>query len=176
MSVKQQETAKIILQDPAVQSISSFIGVDGTNSSLNTGRILINLKDKSARPDVQTVISDLQQRLSKAQGVTTYLQPAQDLTIDARQSRTQYQFTVQSTRSEDLATWIPKLVQALSSRPEITNLASDWQDKGLQVYVDINRDAAAQYGVTTASIDNILYNAFGQRLISTILLKPINIM
>ncbi len=104
---------------------------------------------------MQTVISDLQQRLSKAQGVTTYLQPAQDLTIDARQSRTQYQFTVQSTRSEDLATWIPKLVQALSSRPEITNLASDWQDKGLQVYVDINRDAAAQYGVTTASIDNI---------------------
>ncbi|WP_284118894.1 MdtB/MuxB family multidrug efflux RND transporter permease subunit [Acinetobacter seifertii] len=168
MSVKQQETAKIILQDPAVQSISSFIGVDGTNSSLNTGRILINLKDKSVRPDVQTVISDLQQRLSKAQGVTTYLQPAQDLTIDARQSRTQYQFTVQSTRSEDLATWIPKLVQALSLRPEITNLASDWQDKGLQVYVDINRDAAAQYGVTTASIDNILYNAFGQRLISTI--------
>ncbi|WP_151765886.1 MdtB/MuxB family multidrug efflux RND transporter permease subunit [Acinetobacter colistiniresistens] len=168
MSVKQQEAAKIILHDPAVQSISSFIGIDGTNSALNTGRILINLKDKSARPDIQTVMSDLQQRLNQAQGMTVYLQPAQDLTIDARQSRTQYQFTLQSTSTSDLATWVPKLMHALAQRPELKNLASDWQDKGLQVYVDINRDAAAQYGVTTAGIDNILYNAFGQRLISTI--------
>ncbi len=168
MSAKQQETAKLILQDPAVSSISSYIGVDGTNSSLNTGRILINLKDKSERGNIQTVVSDLQQRLNKAQGMTVYLQPAQDLTIDSRQSRTQYQFTLQSTSTEDLATWVPKLMQALQQRPELTNLASDWQDKGLQVYVDINRDAAAQYGVTTANIDNVLYDAFGQRLISTI--------
>ncbi len=168
MSVKQQDTAKIILQDPAVQSISSYIGVDGTNSSLNTGRILINLKDKSERPDIQTVISDIQNRLNKAQGMTVYLQPAQDLTIDSRQSRTQYQFTLQTTNTDDLATWVPKLMQALALRSELKNVASDWQDKGLQVYVDINRDAAAQYGVTTANIDNVLYNAFGQRLISTI--------
>ncbi|OTG82958.1 multidrug efflux RND transporter permease subunit [Acinetobacter sp. ANC 4648] len=168
MSRKQQQTAQIILQDPAVASISSFIGIDGVNSSLNTGRILINLKEKSQRGDIASVISDLKQRLDKAQGVTVYLQPAQDLIVDSRQSRTQYQFTLQSTNMADLAMWVPKLMQNLAQRPELTNLASDWQDKGLQVYVDINRDAAAQYGVTTANIDNVLYDAFGQRLISTI--------
>lgn len=168
MREKQQQTAQIILQDPAVDSISSFIGVDGVNSSLNTGRILINLKDKSQRGDISSVIADLKQRLAKAQAVTVYLQPAQDLVVDSRQSRTQYQFTLQANNTEDLATWVPKLMQGLAQRPELTNLASDWQDKGLQVYVDINRDAAAQYGVTTANIDNVLYDAFGQRLISTI--------
>lgn len=168
MSQKQQQTAQLILQDPSVDSISSFIGVDGTNSSLNTGRILINLKDKSERGDIASVLKDLQQRVNQAQGVTVYLQPAQDLTIDSRQSRTQYQFTLQSTSTDDLAKWVPKLTQALVQRSELNNLASDWQDKGLQVYVDINRDAAAQYGVTTANIDNVLYDAFGQRLISTI--------
>lgn len=168
MGVKQQQAAQIILNDPAVESISSFIGVDGSNSALNTGRILINLKDKSDREDIQTVMQDLQQRLNQAQGMTVYLQPAQDLTIDARQSRTQYQFTLQSTSTDDLAKWVPKLMQALAQRPELNHLASDWQDKGLQVYVNINRDAAAQYGITTAGIDNILYDAFGQRLISTI--------
>lgn len=168
MRVKQQQVANIILHDPAVDSISSFIGVDGSNSALNMGRILINLKDKSDRADIQTVIQDLQQRLNQAQGMTVYLQPAQDLTIDARQSRTQYQFTLQSTSADHLAKWVPTLMQALAQRPELNHLASDWQDKGLQVYVDINRDAAAQYGITTAGIDNILYDAFGQRLISTI--------
>ncbi|WP_120430803.1 MdtB/MuxB family multidrug efflux RND transporter permease subunit [Acinetobacter baylyi] len=168
MRVKQQQVANLILHDPAVDSISSFIGVDGSNSALNMGRILINLKDKSDRADIQTVIQDLQQRLNQAQGMTVYLQPAQDLTIDARQSRTQYQFTLQSTSADHLAKWVPTLMQALAQRPELNHLASDWQDKGLQVYVDINRDAAAQYGITTAGIDNILYDAFGQRLISTI--------
>ena len=168
MRVKQQQVANIILHDPAVDSISSFIGVDGSNSALNMGRILINLKDKSDRADIQTVIQDLQQRLNQAQGMTVYLQPAQDLTIDARQSRTQSQFTLQSTSADHLAKWVPTLMQALAQRPELNHLASDWQDKGLQVYVDINRDAAAQYGITTAGIDNILYDAFGQRLISTI--------
>lgn len=168
MRVKQQQVANIILHDPAVDSISSFIGVDGSNSALNMGRILINLKDKSDRADIQTVIQDLQQRLNQAQGMTVYLQPAQDLTIDARQSRTQYQFTLQSTSADHLAKWVPTLMQALGQRPELNHLASDWQNKGLQVYVDINRDAAAQYGITTAGIDNILYDAFGQRLISTI--------
>ncbi|WP_343681970.1 multidrug efflux RND transporter permease subunit [Acinetobacter baylyi] len=168
MRVKQQQVANIILHDPAVDSISSFIGVDGSNSALNMGRILINLKDKSDRADIQTVIQDLQQRLNQAQGMTVYLQPAQDLTIDARQSRTQYQFTLQSTSADHLAKWVPTLMQALAQRPELNHLASNWQDKGLQVYVDINRDAAAQYGITTAGIDNILYDAFGQRLISTI--------
>lgn len=168
MRVKQQQVANLILHDPAVDSISSFIGVDGSNSALNMGRILINLKDKSDRADIQTVIQDLQQRLNQAQGMTVYLQPAQDLTIDARQSRTQYQFTLQSTSADHLAKWVPTLMQALAQRPELNHLASDWQNKGLQVYVDINRDAAAQYGITTAGIDNILYDAFGQRLISTI--------
>lgn len=168
MRVKQQQVANIILHDPAVDNISSFIGVDGSNSALNMGRILINLKDKSDRADIRTVIQDLQQRLNQAQGMTVYLQPAQDLTIDARQSRTQYQFTLQSTSADHLAKWVPTLMQALAQRPELNHLASDWQDKGLQVYVDINRDAAAQYGITTAGIDNILYDAFGQRLISTI--------
>lgn len=168
MQVKQQQTAQLILQDPAVQSISSFIGVDANNSSLNMGRILINLKDKSERENIATVITQLQHRLTQAQGMTVYLQPVQDLTIDATSSRTQYQFTLQATNSDDLEIWLPKLLQALQQRPELTDLASDWQNRGLQVYVDINRDAAAQYGVSTADIDNVLYDAFGQRLISTI--------
>lgn len=168
MQIKQQQTAQLILQDPAVHSISSFIGVDSNNSSLNMGRILINLKDKSERENMATVIAHLQQRLTQAQGVTAYLQPVQDLTIDAISSRTQYQFTLQATNNDDLEIWLPKLLQALKQRPELTDLASDWQNQGLQAYVDINRDAAAQYGVSMTDIDNVLYDAFGQRLVSTI--------
>lgn len=168
MQRKQQQTADLILQDPAVESLSSFIGIDNGNTALNTGRILINLKDKAQRPEISSLIPRLQQRLSTAQGMTVYIQPVQDLTIDIMQSRTPYQFTLQSPVSQDLGVWVPKLMQALAQRPELTELASDWQDRGQQAYLHIQRDRAAQYGISTADISNALYNAFGQRMISTI--------
>jgi len=157
-----------LLQDPAVESLSSFIGVDGTNTTLNSGRLLINLKPKEARDDIRTVLARLQQRADALSGISIYLQPVQDLTIDAAVSRTQYQFTLQATSQQDLSDWVPKLVKRLRDEPALADVASDLQDKGLQAYVNINRDVASRLGVTTAAVDNALYDAFGQRLVSTI--------
>ena len=168
MAVQQEALAKKILQDPAVESLSSFIGVDGANASLNSGRLLINLKPKESRDNIRTVNSRLQQLVNDIPGMSLYLQPVQDLSIDARVSRTQYQFTLQATNPEDLSTWTPKLIRELQKLPALADVASDLQDKGLQAYVQINRDTASRLGVTTAAIDNALYDAFGQRLISTI--------
>ncbi|SCK25822.1 MdtB/MuxB family multidrug efflux RND transporter permease subunit [Vogesella sp. LIG4] len=168
MARQQEALAQSLLQDPAVESLSSFIGVDGTNSTLNSGRLLINLKPKGQRDDIHTVLGRLQQRADSQPGMALYLQPVQDLTIDARVSRTQYQFTLQATSQEDLSTWVPKLVHRLQQEPALADVASDLQDKGLQAYVNINRDVASRLGVSTAAIDNALYDAFGQRLISTI--------
>ncbi len=168
MQRKQQQTADLMMQDPAVESLSSFIGIDNGNTALNTGRILINLKDKSQRAPLSEVLQGLEQRVSAAQGMTVYIQPVQDLTIDTIQSRTPYQLSLQSPMSQDLGIWVPKLLQALQQRPELTDLASDWQDRAQQVYLDIQRDTAAQYGISSADISNALYNAFGQRMISTI--------
>ncbi|MEA3155324.1 MAG: multidrug efflux pump [Betaproteobacteria bacterium] len=169
MAERQQALARVVLEDPAVASISSFIGVDGTNTTLNSGRMLINLKPLESR-DARAVdvIRRLQSRIANVDGITLYMQPVQDLTIETRVSRTQYQFTLESSNPDDLGTWVPRLVDRLRELPELADVASDLMDQGLQAYVEIDRSTASRLGVTTAAIDNALYNAFGQRLVSTI--------
>ncbi|TRZ49700.1 MdtB/MuxB family multidrug efflux RND transporter permease subunit [bacterium] len=169
MAARQQSLAKVILQDPAVESLSSFIGVDGTNVTLNSGRIMINLKPKDKRDaDAMGVIRRLQPKLVQVEGISLYMQPVQDLTIEDRVSRTQYQFTMETADPNELSLWNNRLVERLSRLPYLVDVASDLQDQGLQAYVAIDRDAAGRMGITTAAIDNILYDAFGQRLVSTI--------
>ncbi|WLG59407.1 MdtB/MuxB family multidrug efflux RND transporter permease subunit [Pseudomonas extremorientalis] len=169
MSQRQQELAKIILADPAVESLSSYIGVDGDNATLNSGRLLINLKAHGQRDlSAAQVITRLQPEIDKLVGIRLFMQPVQDLTIEDRVSRTQYQFSMSSPDAELLALWSDKLVHALSQLPELTDVASDLQDKGLQVYLVIDRDAASRLGVSVSTINDALYDAFGQRQISTI--------
>jgi multidrug efflux pump len=169
MAQRQQDLAKVVLQDPAVESLSSFIGVDGTNSTLNSGRMLINLKPLEVRKANATeVIRRLQPRLAEVEGISLYMQPVQDLTIEDRVSRTQFQFSIEDADPKNLSLWVPRLVERLHSLPQLADVASDLQDKGLQAYVEIDRATASRLGVSTATIDSALYNAFGQRLISTI--------
>jgi len=169
MSQRQQELAQIILTDPAVQSLSSYIGVDGDNATLNSGRLLINLKPHGQRDlSAAQVITRLQPQIDKLVGIRLFMQPVQDLTIEDRVSRTQYQFSMSSPDADLLALWSGKLVHALSQMPELTDVASDLQDKGLQVYLVIDRDAASRLGVSVSTITDALYDAFGQRQISTI--------
>lgn len=161
--------ASIILKDPAVESLTSFVGVDGTNPALNSARLQINLKPLDERDDrVQMVISRLQQAVDGVPGVALYLQPTQDLTIDTTVSRTQYQFTLQANSLEALSTWVPPLLSRLQAQPQLADVSSDWQDKGLAAYIKVDRDSASRLGISMADVDNALYNAFGQRLISTI--------
>ena len=169
MSQRQQALAQAVLEDPAVESVSSFIGVDGINTTLNVGRMLINLKPHSMRSvSASAVIERMKPRLDKLEGIKLYMQPVQDLTIEDRVSRTQYQFTLEDANPEELSAWTHKIVDKLATLPELSEVVSDLQDQGLQAYLNIDRDTAARLGVTPASIDNSLYNAFGQRLISTI--------
>ncbi|MFT3930464.1 MAG: MdtB/MuxB family multidrug efflux RND transporter permease subunit [Spongiibacteraceae bacterium] len=168
MAERQQKLADVILRDPAVQSLSSFIGVDGTNATLNSGRMLINLKPHGERDDAQTIMRRLQPELARISGISLFMQPVQDLTIDDRVSRTQYQLSVQDLNSEELAQWLPKLVAAMRELPELADVTSDFQNEGLEAYLHIDRATASRLGVTVAAINNTLYNAFGQRLISTI--------
>ncbi|MDF0605628.1 MdtB/MuxB family multidrug efflux RND transporter permease subunit [Neisseriaceae bacterium TC5R-5] len=168
MAKQQQALAETLLKDPAIDNISSFIGVDGTNATLNSGRLLINLKPKEERDDIHTVLTRLQAKADAIPDLSLYLQAVQDLSIDARVSRTQYQFTLQALSQEELSNWVPKLVQRLQQESALADVTSDLQDRGLQAYVHINRDTASRLGVSTAAITNALYNAFGQRLISTI--------
>jgi multidrug efflux pump len=169
MSERQERLARIVLEDPAIESVSSFIGVDGTNVTLNSGRMLINLKPRSVRDaHAVEVIRRLQRKLADVDGITLYMQPVQDLTIESRVSRTQFQFTVESANPDDLSVWVPRLVDRLRELPELADVASDLMDQGQQAYVEIDRATASRLGITTAAIDNALYNAFGQRLISTI--------
>ncbi|MFZ3186376.1 MAG: MdtB/MuxB family multidrug efflux RND transporter permease subunit [Pseudomonas sp.] len=169
MAVRQQQLAELILRDPAVASLSSYIGVDGSNATLNTGRLLINLKPFAERDvSVQQVIRRLQPQLAQLPGTKLYLQPVQNLSIEDRITRTQYQFSLEDPNQDNLRYWVPKLVERLQQLPELADVASDLQDQGLQAYLQIDRDQAARLGVSLASIDNALYNAFGQRLISTI--------
>ena len=169
MAERQRLLAQAILEDPAVESVSSFIGVDGVNTTLNSGRVLINLKPHAKRDaSASGVIDRLKPRLAKLEGIALYMQPVQDLTIEDRVSRTQYQFTLEDANADELAEWTHKLVDKLGTLPQLTDVVSDLQDQGLQAYLNIDRDTAARLGVTTAAIDNALYNAFGQRLISTI--------
>lgn len=169
MSERQQALSAIILKDPAVQSLSSYIGVDGDNATLNSGRLLINLKPHNERDlTAAQVIQRLQPEVDKLVGMRLFMQPVQDLSIEDRVSRTQYQFSLSSPDAELLAQWSGKLVDALRLRPELTDVASDLQDKGLQVYLIIDRDATGRLGISVADITNALYDAFGQRQISTI--------
>ncbi|MPQ67675.1 MULTISPECIES: MdtB/MuxB family multidrug efflux RND transporter permease subunit [Pseudomonas] len=169
MSQRQQELAKVILTDPDVESLSSYIGVDGDNATLNSGRFLINLKPRHQRRETATqIINRLQPEVDKLSGIRLYLQPVQDLTIEDRVSRTQYQFSMSSPDPDLLAEWSGKLVDALAQRPELTDVASDLQDKGLQVFLVIDRDAASRLGVAVSDITDALYDGFGQRQISTI--------
>ncbi len=169
MATRQQKLAAEILKNPDVESLSSFIGIDGTNTTVNTGRMLVNLKAKSDRKGSATdTIRALQTQLQSLAGISAYMQPVQDLTIDDQVSRTQYQFVLESADPALLSEWIPKLMDRLGQAPELTNVASDLAQQGLAVYIVIDRDTAARFGITAATIDNALYDAFGQRIISTI--------
>ena len=168
MAERQQALAKVILEDPAVESLSSFIGVDGTNTTLNSGRMLINLKEHSKRAGMTEVIRRLKERLAHHEGMMLYMQPVQDLTIEDRVSRTQFQFTLDTANPEELGEQARRVVEGMAQLPQVIDVASDLQDQGLQAFLQIDRDSAGRLGVTTAAIDNVLYNAFGQRLVSTI--------
>jgi len=169
MAKRQQALSAVIMQNPAVESVSSTIGIDGNNTSLNSGRLQINLKPFGQRDDkAGAIIKQLQQAATGVVGIQLYLQPAQDLTVNDQVTPSQYQFTLDDANSEDLVTWSPKLVAALQKRPEFNGVVSNLQDQGRVAYVELNRDKAARVGVTAADVDTALYSAFGQRLVSTI--------
>lgn len=169
MAERQQALARVILKDPAVESLSSFIGVDGTNVTLNSGRILINLKPLGKRKSsAGDVIRRLQSELEKVDGITLFMQPVQDLTVDARVTRTQYQYTLEDPDLDELNALTPKLVEALRTHPDLRDVSSDQQDKGLQLFVELDRTTASRLGITPQMIDDALYDAFGQRQVSTI--------
>jgi multidrug efflux pump len=169
MSERQRALADAILGDPDVESLTSFVGVDGTNPTLNSGRMLINLKPRSTRSaSASQIIRRLLGETANVQGISLYMQPAQDLTIDSTVSRTQYQFVLESAKPEDFDAWVPRLMERLQRVPQIADVTSDLQAKGLSLFIKIDRDAAARFGITAASVDNVLYDAFGQRIVSTV--------
>jgi multidrug efflux pump len=169
MASRQEALAAQVLKDPDVVSLSSFIGVDGTNNTLNSGRFLINLKAKDDRDDdVTAIIARLSRDAGTVAGIAVYYQPVQDLTIDSTVSRSEYQFVLESAKNPDLDTYVPKLLARLSQLSEIENVSTNYLDKGLSAYIAVDRDTAARFGITAATIDNALYDAFGQRIISTI--------
>lgn len=169
MAERQQALAERILADPAVVSLSSFIGVDGINTTLNSGRMLINLRPHGERRErAPEIIARLLASARTVPGITLYLQPVQELTIEDRVSRTQFQFTLTSPDGPLLESWVPDFVAQLQARPELADVASDQQTRGLQAFVEIDRDAASRLGVSVADIGDALYNAFGQRQISTL--------
>ncbi len=190
MSNRQQALADVILKDPAVESLSSFIGIDGTNTTLNSGRIQINLKPldggkigalidqvlgrKTPPPDqvrsinASDVIRRLQPQLAKVEGITLFMQPVQDLTVEDRVSRTQFQYTMEDPDPKELGKWVPQLVSKLRCMPQLRDVASDQQNDGLQAMLVIDRDTSSRLGITPQMIDDTLYDAFGQRQVSTI--------
>ena len=169
MSERQRALADVILNDPDVESLTSFVGVDGTNPTLNSGRMLINLKPRDTRTlSASQIIRRIQRETASLQGITLYMQPAQDLSIDSTVSRTQYQFVLESPNPDDFNVWVPRLMDRMAQIPEITDVATELQNKGLAMFIRIDRDAAARFGITAATIDNLLYDAFGQRIVSTV--------
>jgi multidrug efflux pump len=168
MAGRQKALSNAVLADPAVESLTSFIGVDGTNTTLNSGRMLINLKPLADRDDGATVVRRIGRETQNVAGIALFMQPVQDLTIEDRISRTQFQFSVETANPDELSLWTGKLVGRLKTLPQLADVASDLQDQGLQAYIEIDRDAAGRYGVTPAAIDSALYDAYGQRLVSTI--------
>ncbi len=169
MSQLQQRLASVILKDPAVESLSSFIGVDGTNTTLNSGRIQINLKPLEQRKiSASDVIRRLQPSLARIDGIALYMQPIQDLTVEDIVSRTEYQYSIEDPNSTELASYVSRFVQRLKDLPELADVASDLQTQGLQAAININRETAMRVGITASSIDQTLYDAFGQRQVSTL--------
>jgi multidrug efflux pump len=169
MAERQQALAQVILQDPAVESLSSFIGIDGTNTTVNSGRIQINLKPLDERQgSVSDVIHRLQPALANVEGITLFMQPVQDLTVEDRVSRTQYQYSLEDPDPQELSLWAPRFVQKLQELPQLRDVASDDQNLGLQTRLVIDRDTASRFGIRPQTIDDTLYDAFGQRQISTI--------
>ena len=169
MSLRQQKLVDIVLQDQAVDNVSSFIGVDGTNTTLNSGRIQITLKPLDVRKiSASEVIQRLQPKVADVDGIQLFLQPLQDLTVEDRVSRTQFQYSLEDPNSTELATYTRKMVQELSKESIVTDVASDLQDQGMGAQLVIDRDTAARLGIAMADVDNTLYDAFGQRQVSTI--------
>jgi multidrug efflux pump len=168
MSRDQQALANVILQDPAVDSLSSFIGIDGTNTTMNSGRIQINLKPIEQRKiSASDVIRRLQPALEGVTGITLYMQPVQDLTVEDRVSRTQYQYSLEDPDPNELAQWVPQLLEKMKQIPVLRDIATDQQNLGLSTVLTIDRDAASRLGITAQELDNTLYDAFGQRQVST---------
>ena len=168
MADRQQALAGVILDDPAVESLSSFIGVDGINTTLNSGRIQINLKPlQERRISASEVIHRLQAQLASVQGITLFLQPVQDLTVEDRVSRAQFQYSLEDADPNELATWVPRFVARLRPLPELRDVSSDQQDRGLAAMLTIDRNTASRLGISPQLIDDTLYDAFGQRQVST---------
>jgi multidrug efflux pump len=168
MSLRQQKLANAILLDPDVESLSSFIGIDATNNTLNSGRIQINLKDRESRKnDASTVIRNLQPRLDKIEGIRAYMQPLQDLTVENKTARTQYQYSVEDANSEELVEWSNKILEKFRSLPQLADVATDVTTDGLEAALIIDRDTASRLGITPQNIDDTLDDAFAQRQVST---------
>ena len=169
MAQRTREVAGIIRQDPDVENVSAFVGVDGNNPSLNNARLQITLKPLSERQQrIPAIEQRLQREVSRVPGISLWMQAVQDLTIDTEASRTPYQFTLQSPSQNDLSVWIPRLLAELQNAPQLRDVSSNWQDQGNQAFIRVDRDNASRLGITMADIDNALYDAFGQRLVSTI--------
>ena len=169
MAQRQQALAAAILKDPDVVSLSSFIGVDGVNPTLNTGRLLINLKPRGQRrTSASDVIRRLDRETQEVAGISLYMQPVQDLTIDATVSRSQYQFVLEDANPSEFAAWVPKLLERLKQIPQIEDVSSNYAENGLSAYILIDRATAGRFGITPATVDNALYDSFGQRIVSTI--------
>lgn len=169
MAQHQQQLADVILQDPAVESLSSFIGIDGTNTTLNTGRIQINLKPLGERKlSASDVIRRLQPQIAKVDGISLFMQPVQDLSVEDRVSRTEFQYSIEDVDPKELAYWVPRFMDKLRSLPDVRDVASDQLNDGLLATLVIDRDTASRLGILPADIDNTLYDAFGQRQVSTI--------
>ncbi len=169
MAQRQEALAAAILKDPDVVSLSSFIGVDGANATLNEGRFLINLKPRDDRSlDASAILRRLQGELANVDGIQLFMQPVQDLTIDATVSRTQYQFALQDANPDEFNIWVPKLMTRLQQIPGITDVTTSFGENGLSAYILIDRATAGRFGITPATVDNALYDAFGQRIVSTI--------
>ncbi len=168
MAQHQQALASVILKDPGVESLSSFIGIDGTNATINSGRIQINLKPlKERKASASEIIRRLQPELAKVDGITLFMQPVQDLTVEDRVSRTEFQYSLEDVDQKELAYWTPKLIERLQALPELRDVTSDQLNQGLLATLTIDRDTASRLGILPATIDNTLYDAFGQRQVST---------
>jgi multidrug efflux pump len=169
MAERQQQLVKVILQDPSVDKVSSFMGIDGTNVTINSGRIQITLKPiEERKTSASDIIRRLQPQLEKVNGITLFLQPVQDLSVEDRVSRTQFQYSIEDVDANELAYWVPQILQKFQQQPELRDVASDKQDSGLLIALDIDRDTASRLGILPQTIDDTLYDAFGQRQVSTI--------